>query len=79
MKGRVKSATTITVTRSEMLYALNQADKFVLAIVVVDGESFEGPYYLSNPFNSEPGWAVSSINMDLAELLARGEIVSAGQ
>jgi superfamily II DNA or RNA helicase len=78
VKGRVKGATTITVTRNEMLYALNQADKFVLAIVVVDGESYEGPYYLRNPFNSEPGWAVSSINMDLAELLARGEIVSAG-
>ncbi len=28
VKGRVKGAGTITVTRNEMLYALNQADKF---------------------------------------------------
>jgi hypothetical protein len=78
VKGRVKGASTITVTRNEMLYALNQADKFVLAIVMVDGDEYEGPYYLRNPFNAEPGWAVSNINMDLAELLVRGEIVSAG-
>ena len=73
VKGRVKGASTITITRNEMLYALNQADKFVLAIVTVDGENYEGPYYLRNPFTSEPGWAVSSINMDLDELIRRSE------
>lgn len=73
VKGRVKGASTITVTRNEMLYALNQADKFVLAIVMVDGDEYEGPYYLRNPFNAEPGWAVSSINMDLGELLMKSE------
>ncbi len=78
VKGRVKGSSIITVTRNEMLYALNQADKFVLAVVIVDGESYEGPYYLRNPFNAEPGWAVSSINMDLGELLATGEMISAG-
>ncbi len=35
------------VTRNEMLYALNQAEKFVLAIVQVDeNEQIDGPYYL---------------------------------
>ena len=34
VKGRVKGASTVTITRNEMLYALNQADKFVLAIVL---------------------------------------------
>jgi hypothetical protein len=47
VKGRVKGASTITVTRNEMLYALNQAEKFVLAIVQVDeNEQIDGPYYL---------------------------------
>jgi superfamily II DNA or RNA helicase len=72
VKGRVKGASTVTVTRNEMLYALNQADKFRLAIVLVgDADSVLGPYYLSNPFDAEPGWGVSSINFDLKALLER--------
>ncbi len=71
VKGRIKGATTITVTRNEMLYALNQAEKFVLAIVQVDeNEQIDGPYYLRNPFDSEPGWGVSSINYNIQDLLA---------
>lgn len=77
VKGRAKGQTTITVTRNEILYALNQSDKFVLAIVIVDGDNYEGPYYLKNPFTAEPGWAVSSINMSLADLLARAELGTA--
>ena len=74
VKGRVKGATTITVTRNEIMYALNQAEKFVLAIVLVgDNDAVEGPYYITNPFDAEPGWGVSSINYDLQELLTRGE------
>jgi superfamily II DNA or RNA helicase len=74
VKGRVEGAGTITITRNEMLYALNQADKFLLAIVIV-GElgAVEGPYYLRNPFEAEPGWGVSSINFELKALLERAE------
>jgi superfamily II DNA or RNA helicase len=73
VKGRAKGQSTITVSRNEILYGLNQADKFMLAIVVVDGEQHEGPYYLRNPFTQEPDWAVTSINLDLQELLAKAE------
>jgi hypothetical protein len=44
-----------------------------LAIVVVDGESHEGPHYIRNPFTQEPDWAVTSINLDLASLLERAQ------
>ena len=71
VKGRVKGATTITVTRNEILYGLNQADKFMLAIVLVDGDNTEGPYYVTRPFTQEPDWAVTSINLDLNELLKK--------
>ncbi|MGW8159023.1 MAG: helicase-related protein [Desulfoprunum sp.] len=71
VKGRAKGQTTVTVSRNEVLYALNQADKFILAIVIVDGEKAEGPYYIREPFSQEPDWAVSSINLDLGELLRR--------
>ena len=74
VKGRAKGATTITVTRNEMLYALNQADKFRLAIVLVaEDDTVEGPFYVKSPFEREPGWGVSSINFDLGALLSRAE------
>jgi hypothetical protein len=76
VKGRVKGASTITVSRNEMLYALNQADKFALAIVIVDeDDQVAGPHYLTNPFNIEPGWGVSSVNFDLKELLTRTTLI----
>lgn len=71
VKGRAQGQTTITVTRNEILYGLNQQDKFILAIVLVDGEQCAGPFYVTQPFTQEPDWAVSSINLDLAQLLAR--------
>jgi hypothetical protein len=64
----------ITVTRNEMLYAFNQGDKFVLAIVLVnEDDSHEGPYYIRRPFDREPGWGVSSINYNLSDLLQKAE------
>src|SRR5690606_37127808 len=71
VKGRAKGASTITVTRNEILYGLNQADKFMLAIVLVEGDRYEGPFYVIRPFTQEPDWAVTSINIDLRELLTR--------
>lgn len=73
VKGRAKGQTTITVTRNEIVYGLNQADKFILAIVLVDGDTHEGPYYVRKPFTQEPDWAVTSINLDLDQLLARAQ------
>ena len=73
VKGRAKGATTITVTRNEILYGLNQADKFILAVVLVDGDDVEGPYYIRRPFSQEPEWTVTSINLDLDRLLAVAE------
>jgi hypothetical protein len=74
VKGRLKGAGTVTITRNEMLYALNQSDKFLLAIVLVgEGDAVEGPFYLRNPFDTEPGWGVSSVNYELNALLERAE------
>ena len=73
VKGRAIGSTTITVTRNEVLYGLNQADKFILAIVLVDGDQHDGPHYIRRPFMQEPDWAVTSINLDLGQLLAKAE------
>ena len=71
VKGRAKGQSTITVSRNEIIHALNQTDKFLLAIVIVDGDDHKGPYYIRNPFNSEPDFGVASINYNLDDLLSK--------
>lgn len=73
VKGRAKGQEVITVSRNEILYALNQADKFWLAIVLVDGDDYEGPYYVKNPFTTEPDFGVPSVNYELKYLLDKAE------
>jgi hypothetical protein len=71
VKGRAKGQDTITVTSNEIRHGLNQKDKFVLAIVVVDGEQAESVHYISMPFTKEPDWAEASKNLDIGLLLDR--------
>jgi hypothetical protein len=73
-KGRAKSAGTITLTRNEILYGLNQEEKFRLAVVLVDeNDGVNGPYYIRKPFGQEPDWGVASVNYDLNELIAKAQ------
>jgi len=71
VKGRSKGQSTITVSRNEIIYGLNQADKFILAIVIVDGDTHEGPYYIKDLFSQEPDFGQASINYDLSDLLSK--------
>jgi hypothetical protein len=72
VKGRANGATTVTVTKNEILAGLNKPEQYVLAIVLVadDGAS-EGPFYVPRPFSQAPDWAETSRNFDLEALLAR--------
>ena len=73
VKGRAAGADTITVTRNEILYAVNQGEKFVLAIVFVNpDDSVDGPHYVTSAFQREPEWGVASVNYVIKELLDRG-------
>ncbi len=71
VKGRVAGATTLTVTRNEILYALNKPEDFILAIVEFVDEQQHRVYYLQQPFKREPDFGVTSVNYDFAELIAR--------
>lgn len=73
VKGRARGSATVTVTRNEVCYGLNQKDKFILALVFVDGESVDGPHYVRHPFEVEPDWHVTSVNLDVAKLMSRAE------
>ena len=73
VKGRAKGAPTVTVTKNEILASFNQPERFVLAIVLVDGDHVDGPYYLRKPFKSEPDFGVTSINLDLVTILSQAQ------
>ncbi len=73
VKGREAGAESITITKNEILTALNKPENYILAIV----EFLEGGghrvHYVRRPFRREPDFGVTSVNYDLAELLARAE------
>lgn len=69
VKGRAAGQTSITVSHNEICPALNLKDKFWLAIVFVDGDSVDGPYYVHRPFTQEPEMSVASVNYNIKDLL----------
>jgi len=73
VKGRVKGAETVTITKNEILTALNKPDDFILAIVEVDGDEAT-TNYVTRPFQREPDFDVTSVNYDLTKLLNKGVI-----
>ena len=72
VKGRVQGAATITVTKNEILTSLNKPEDYILAIVEFHGEDHR-VYYVREPFAREPDFGVTSVNYNMAELLARGK------
>ncbi len=75
VKGRTLEADTVTVTRNEILTALNKPEDFILAIAQIDGQSSQ-LHYVRRPFQQEPEFSVESINYKLQELLRRAELVT---
>ena len=73
VKGRASGAATVTITRKEILTALNKPDDYILALVEVEGDVATPPVYVRRPFHREPDFGVTSVNYDLRELLRRGE------
>lgn len=70
VKGRAKGASTVTLSRNEICYAVNQQEKFILALVFVDGDKTEGPFYIRNIFVKEPDWGQDSVNYNIGDLLS---------
>jgi len=73
VKGRVAGASTITVTKNEILYSLNKPDAFILAIVEFLARDEHRVHYVRRPFQREPDFGVTSANYDCAELIARAD------
>lgn len=74
VKGRTKGATSVTVSKNEILTGLNKPDEFILAIVEVDGQMTH-TIYLKKPFRNAPDFTATSVNFDIADLVKNAEIV----
>lgn len=77
VKGKLEEYGTVTVSRTQILTALNKPDDWFLVIVPIAREG-EGetetltpgePFYLQRPFTQEPDFAATSVNFDLHALL----------
>ncbi len=73
VKGRRSDAETVTVTRNEILYSLNEPDDFILAIVVFRDDDTHRVHYVRRPFQREPDFGVTSVNYDLRNLIDKAE------
>ncbi len=73
VKGRAAGADTVTVTKNEILYSLNKPEDFILAIVEFHPDGSHRAHYIRKPFQREPDFAVTSVNYDMMELIARAE------
>ncbi|MBI3978726.1 MAG: DUF3883 domain-containing protein [Chloroflexi bacterium] len=74
VKGRAAGAETVTVTKNEILTALNKPDDFILAVVEVDGGGAREPLYLRRPFHREPDFGVTSVTYNIGELGRLAEV-----
>ncbi|MCA9955164.1 MAG: DUF3883 domain-containing protein [Anaerolineales bacterium] len=71
VKGRRAGSPTVTITRNEILVALNQPNQFILALVEIENGQAKPPRYVRQPFHKEPDFGVTSINYNLNELLSQ--------
>jgi len=74
VKGRAAGASTVTVSKNEILTALNKPDEYLLAIVEVDGTQTK-TVYLKKPFRERPDFAATSVNYNIVELVGGSEII----
>lgn len=74
VKGRAKGALTVTVSKNEILTALNRPEEFILAIVEVDGHETH-TIYLKHPFTNAPDFTATSVNYDIQDLIKESEIL----
>jgi hypothetical protein len=73
VKGRASDAETITVTRNEMLYCRNKPEQYHLALVLFLPNDKHQVYYLQNPFEKEPDFAISSANYEIDKLIRQAQ------
>ncbi|MEG5050696.1 MULTISPECIES: helicase-related protein [unclassified Microcoleus] len=80
VKGRIRGASTVTVTRNEIIAALNKPDSYILALVEVSDSAQLSlnnctVRYVERPFHQKPDFAVTSVNYSWSELWVQGKVM----
>jgi hypothetical protein len=73
VKARVEGADTVIVTANEVRQALNQKDKFLLAIVTIADGQARPARYVREPFTHDLDAGTVSTTRSLGELLKRAK------
>lgn len=78
VKGRIAGADSVTVTRTEVLTALNKQDHSVLALVSVQPDDSTEVRYLRKPFDTshQPGFGVGAMIFDWKPLWDAAEVMT---
>ncbi len=64
----------MTLTRQEIIISLHEPEKFILAIVEVEGGEAREPQYIRGALDErEPPFEQTAVQFDLKKLLARAE------
>lgn len=74
VKGRIFSADTVTVSKNEIITALNSPENFILAIVIVENKSAH-VFYLQKPFTRPPDFNAVSVNYKISSIIKQGNIL----
>ena len=74
VKGRITGADTVMVTRQEVITSLHEPDRYILAVVSIDEGVAQAPRYVHNPFNQEPEFGVTAVQVKLQTLLDRAKV-----
>ena len=75
VKGRADGAKSVMITRQEIITSLHEPEKFILAIVEVDGGLAGEPRYLRGALDEhEPRFEQDAIQYNLKRLLERAEV-----
>ena len=74
VKGRIAGGDSITLTKNEILCALNKPECWLLAIVEVDGHTTKTTY-LRRPALRAPSFVENSVNYDMGRLIESAEVV----
>lgn len=71
VKGKGPGSEVVTLSRTQILTALNKPTSWFLAVVETDGKRALRVHYIPTPFEQEPDFGATSVNYSLKKLLAK--------
>ena len=74
VKGRAAGASTVMVTKNEIVVSLNKPENYILAIVTVEGDGAADPVYVWGALDDRvPPFGQSAVQFKIDALLAKAE------